>query len=541
MRQSDEKHLLRLLADARDMGDARARTDLNNWLRTDAAARATMAGLLVDEQALIATLRNEQILSLIEKPKTSAPFPRAIQAAPAPAPRRWSLLAPMAAAAVLTIGFIVLVLARPGVRPTNAGMVAPATVAVLKECADAVWNGPALSSGSALVPGRVGLESGMIALEFATGARMIVEGPAELEIVSQKEAVCHRGRLRVEVPPPARGFTVRTPNASVVDLGTAFGLVVNPDRSAVVKVMQGEVELHRDSSVHPIKKDSAVSINTAGLVAMTRVPDEAFPSEENFQERLAAGDRERAARWQAAAGRLDEDPSTLLHYTFQETSAASRSARNRAAAASAESHGSLVGAEWAGGRWPGKKAIEFSGPGDRLLFKLAGTHPAATCLAWVRVDSLPNIYNILLMPDAVKPSALQWMITQAGELRLALTNESGKPGSARGWEGPVKAVAISRLDLGRWVFVAASYDARTGTVVLYRDGQQIGTGTFPGGLPVMFGSYSLGNWPGTSEPMAGAAETNNSRNFVGRIDELAILSRALSPGEVRRFYEEGKP
>ena len=29
------------------------------------------------------------------------------------------------------------------------------------------------------------------------------------------------------------------------------------------------------------------------------------------------------------------------------------------------------------------------------------------------------------------------------------------------------------------------------------------------------------------------------RNFVGRLDELALLARALTAGEIRRLYETG--
>ena len=54
-----------------------------------------------------------------------------------------------------------------------------------------------------------------------------------------------------------------------------------------------------------------------------------------------------------------------------------------------------------------------------------------------------------------------------------------------------------------------------------------------------FDSYSFGNWAESS--VGEDADATRVRNFVGCLDEFAILSRALSPGEIERFYQIGKP
>lgn len=66
--------LLALLQSVRDSHDESARLALNELLRKDAAARAAMARLLVDEQALVSRLRDDRIVSLLE-PTTPAPVP----------------------------------------------------------------------------------------------------------------------------------------------------------------------------------------------------------------------------------------------------------------------------------------------------------------------------------------------------------------------------------------------------------------------------------------------------------------------------------
>jgi hypothetical protein len=145
------------------------------------------------------------------------------------------------------------------------------------------------------------------------------------------------------------------------------------------------------------------------------------------------------------------------------------------------------------------------------------------------------------MPDTAKKSALQWMLQKSGEMRLSLTNDLADPATASGWEPPVKATAISNLDLGRWVCLASTYDSTTGMVTHYRDGRAIGTGTFPLGLPVAFDSFSFGNWAESSVDGDVDADADRFRNFVGCLDELAVLSRALSPAEIDQLYQIGKP
>ena len=537
-----ETHLLELLHATRESGDQAARARLNDLLRSDPAARGTMARLLVDEQALVNRMRQEDLVATLRPAgRPQGPLPRKSLSQVSKPPATWPAIA--AAALLVLVGALGWLFMRgdSGITPPNADR----PVAVLKAAADALWEDASPAPGTSLAPGRLGLKSGMASLEFASGARVLLEGPAEVELVSGMEVLCRSGNLRADVPPPAHGFTIVTPSTRVVDLGTTFGLSVRPDGSALVKVMQGAIELRRGDTVYPVKTRAAASIDPTGTPSPADVPDEAFPSEESFMDRIATGERQTAARWKAASARLAKDPATLLSFTFRETTRSSRSVRNQAATSTLESHGSLVGADWTTGRWPGKRALEFKGSSDSLRFKLDRTAPAATLLAWVRVNSLPNSYNILLSPDYhQQSSALQWMITRSGGLRLAIANGLSSRGSQRGWDGPVTAPAISSLDLGRWVFLASTYDSQTGRVAHYRDGRPIGSGSFEHKLPVQFGLMSFGNWPESSRSQASGEPgpvDREDRNLVGSLDELIIVSRALSPSEIETIHTQGKP
>ncbi|MGC3988491.1 MAG: FecR domain-containing protein [Chthoniobacteraceae bacterium] len=142
----------------------------------------------------------------------------------------WSL----AAAAMLVLGFFVW---KP--RPVQA----PARLAVLAHAASVVWaeHATAYHEGEPLPGGTLELKSGALEIEFARGARVVLEGPAEFELLSANSGALRRGKLVATVPPPAHGFMVQTPGFSVTDYGTQFGCNVSQSAPAEVHVFQGTV------------------------------------------------------------------------------------------------------------------------------------------------------------------------------------------------------------------------------------------------------------------------------------------------------------
>jgi len=124
------------------------------------------------------------------------------------------------------------------------------------------------------------LESGLVEVRYDCGASVLVEGPAVLEIDSASSARLVRGRLtaRVEKPAggqagdlPARLFSVHTPQASVHDLGTEFGVEVRGPGDANVHVFEGLVELAAVAPAAPqvpvrLGAGEAAGIDEAGRI-----------------------------------------------------------------------------------------------------------------------------------------------------------------------------------------------------------------------------------------------------------------------------------
>jgi hypothetical protein len=83
------------------------------------------------------------------------------------------------------------------------------------------------------------VDRGVIRIDFASGAQVAVEGPADLQILDEMHIGLDRGVVTAMVPESAVGFAVDTSVARVVDLGTAFGISVGDDGLTEICVFDG--------------------------------------------------------------------------------------------------------------------------------------------------------------------------------------------------------------------------------------------------------------------------------------------------------------
>ena len=139
-------------------------------------------------------------------------------------------------------------------RPAARGPSPTRNVAWLINAQDCIW-----AADDADTPGRnmrVGkvlrLERGLAEVEFDRGARVILKGPAALELLSDNEARLHSGSLTAKVPGPAHGFTVRSPQGTIVDLGTEFGVSVDGPGATSVRVFSGALTAASGGGRRPV-------------------------------------------------------------------------------------------------------------------------------------------------------------------------------------------------------------------------------------------------------------------------------------------------
>jgi hypothetical protein len=250
----------------------------------------------------------------------------------------------------------------------------------------------------------------------------------------------------------------------------------------------------------------------------------------------------RFEEWQAWSKEARTDPRLIAYYTFKHWADDrwDRLVNNFAEPRQKQRAGGAVGARWTEGRWPGKEALEFKRPGDRVRMNLDGTYAALTFACWVKVDSVDKKYNSLLLTDGYENGEPHWQIYEDGSLMFSIIYRPDGEASGGKWNQMYYSKPVFTSDsLGRWHHIAVTYDHQTGEVIQYFDGREVGreiSKLHQPGRPINFGPCEIGNWglptQGHQFPI---------RNLNGAIDEFAIYSSVLTAAELKAIFEHGKP
>lgn len=495
--------------------------ELEEALRGDVKLRQ----LLIEYRTLDSDLRGFASVPTTDQPASQVRTMRRLRI------EVWS----MAAAIVILLGGVAFL----GVRESHS-QVEPSLdhgVAVLTQAIDAQWKDRDVRQGDSMAPGSWQLTAGTAELEFYSGASVILEAPAELEIVSENGGVLHVGKLRAQVPLHAHGFTITSKEVELVDLGTSFGMEVGAESGTAVHVFEGKVELFKPGSDRrqgagvELLAGEGRRINVGGAQSVIRASDIGFVSPLELDRQSQTRQQLGFEHWKQSAAVVAHDARLLGHYDFETPSGASRELINRSSREYDGLTGAIIGARWGVGRWPAKGALDYKRPGDRVRIEVPGQSKSVTLVAWLRIDGFDHPFASLLLSDGWdRPGAVHWQIHKDGFVELAV------------WHGESRATNNSRApfvmrssDFGRWIQLAVVYDGDAKIVSHYRDGEPLGVIPLPEVVPLAIGKAEIGNW--TPPPH----DSRQIRNFNGRMDELILFDQALTATELARLYEDGKP
>jgi hypothetical protein len=175
----------------------------------------------------------------------------------------------LTAAAAMSIGLALAVLywrSLPGTQDSTAAPTAYAAKVIgAEQCR---WEEPRLElrHGDVLYAQQVVcLAEGVARLRFGAGTEIAVAGPAKLELLGDNSMTLYEGRLIAHVFGEGVGFTVHTPDADVVDLGTRFGLAVDHDGATEAHVFEGEIEMKARGEMTETLAGSAVRVAGSGF------------------------------------------------------------------------------------------------------------------------------------------------------------------------------------------------------------------------------------------------------------------------------------
>ncbi|MBN2511512.1 MAG: FecR domain-containing protein [Sedimentisphaerales bacterium] len=407
-------------------------------------------------------------------------------------------------------------------------------------------NGP-IQQDKALCLGPMKLVRGLAEITMDTGATVIVQAPAEFELEAQSRVYLKSGRLVVSIENCSEErFVVRTPQATVVDLGTEFGVEIDAQGNTQTHVFQGEAELRSGSD--PLKYGSALSLrvgqggrsDAAGNLKPARLNDRLFVRKEQFDTELLADKGSPYHRWKAYHNKLYADPSLVAHYTFEEDASSPDRVLNRAPVTASVLDG-VFGTDgqkptWVQGRLPGKTAVRFERGKEQTIVIPAdpslSIHGPVTVSSWVYYPNPARMGGHLISCRQDYHVNFQFSIFdgkysisgQRNQFELLRFNSKSDRG------------CYSRAftqQAGVWYHFVMTHD--TETAAFYVNGE-------------LFESkpYSTAITGQPTEVILGALKVDGKYilregDFDGIVDELMVFNRSLAAAEIRRLYEAGQP
>ena len=374
------------------------------------------------------------------------------------------------------------------------------------------------------------LTQGVLTLQFASTAKVVLEAPARFEIIDPMQILLHEGQAVVLCPTQAAyGFTVQTPSCTLIDLGTEFGVAVASDGSVTSVVFTGAIKVEPpDAQPVRLEAGDAWQVDALGIgtrLSVADTPRFVRHAEAELMHRLAQAGL--ATQWAATSKSLTDDSSLLLWLDMNPINSEDRLI-NRADPLGPSIDRIVASGEslrLTPGRFADDQAIRFEKASDPLRINLPGEHEALTFAAWVMLDEVDTsqiTHRGLVMSDGWGDRGQVHWQAKGHDFRLSFFD--------RGDEiDPRFAASPQGMVPGRWQLLTSVIDRRAKQVRHYLNGKIVDRRGVEANLPPLtIGQATIGGW---------LSEQENLRVLEGTIDELLIWSRALSDAEVQGLYE----
>ncbi len=395
---------------------------------------------------------------------------------------------------------------------------APAqVVARLVRSHRAHW-GPSIGStsdGAYLLVGQsLILKRGLAAIKFDQGARVVLEGPAKLIVDGENQASLEHGKLVGKVAGATKGFAVQTPWATVVDLGTEFGIQVAQKSSlgSVVRVFDGVVRVSPADASEPRRPAAGQSlrISDAGAAQLSPAED----AEVSLVRDLPA---------------VTPQQRLIGFYPFEGDAQDASGAGNHPVTVSGISF--VAGHDGQAAQFAGQPQSFIELPIDVGVEAL----PRLTWGAWVRPTRLDRSHEILSADDGGFDRTLT-IDTRSGPQAIVATDGPRRFALFAGPKLRVLASRGPRPQLQKWTFVAAVYNQPAQTATLYIEDRAA-----RGGRGALVRDHTDGARIG---PSAATVRIGRHRQYVeafaGEIDNVFLIAGALSSAELETIRTTGR-
>lgn len=121
---------------------------------------------------------------------------------------------------------------------------------------------------------------GSIGLAMTAGVDLIIEGPAEVQIVNRNYLRLLSGRLIADAHEESESISIETLHCTVNDQGGRFGLASFAGQPDSIAVFQGKMHVSQKRESHTLRKGDAIQIDADGHVSrLSSVVTGLFPDE----------------------------------------------------------------------------------------------------------------------------------------------------------------------------------------------------------------------------------------------------------------------
>lgn len=158
-------------------------------------------------------------------------------------------------------------------------------VAILASSENAAWESSLPTTpGSELSAGLLNLKSGVATIRFESGAEVLLEAPAALELISSMRGRLVSGAAVIDVPDSAIGFIIETPDGYAVDYGTRFAVRVDQaEMRSNFEIIEGEIAVHHAETGEEVRltgqsKSATVSAESIVVVDIEHEAESSEPT-----------------------------------------------------------------------------------------------------------------------------------------------------------------------------------------------------------------------------------------------------------------------
>jgi hypothetical protein len=424
----------------------------------------------------------------------------------------------VAIAATIVVVFIVM---KQGKEDKNIAEVNPEKRTYsLRNSVSAVWSHEKpLNNGHQFKVEKLTIDSGYGELVTEKGVKLIIEGPAELELLSNKEVRLNKGKMVSHIPVNS-DFTVSTPITTIKSSQEA-ALKVKENGDTEILALTGNI----NSDNYHIQETQSRLVTSSKIVEMKSDP-------RDFMRVLPENAKDiKHIQWS-----FDEGKGKVTHYKGDNLKDKDYDAYLKSTYKNGQ------GPKWVNGKFG--QALYFNGQGNFLEtgFPGVGGNNARTVAFWVKVPTDAQLHQSKLVSwGSYAGKGNTWQIS------WNWNKKDGQLGALRA--GIYHGQIVGKRDLrdGQWhhisVVMFGGKKANVNThILLYIDGklEHVSKKSILGVKTDINSKKSIKVLMGR-DAMSYVKKNKFDNVFKGWMDEVYIFNSALSESQIKDIMQENTP